>query len=170
MDWKTMSATLLPLLGVLLGTCGTLLGQYLGTRMDSKRLAYEKRMAERAERKSAILSFLEAAQRVEMILDGQSESGVSTVSPNTEEALHQLWLAKKGVELFCSPILAQNAHDYTRALHVNLKRSAGVIIDPTEKRLSRYRMMESARDDLGVTGDPLLREVSLRQIPEADDA
>ncbi|MBB2748362.1 UNVERIFIED_ORG: hypothetical protein FHR35_008255 [Microbispora rosea subsp. rosea] len=143
MDWKTMSPTLLPLLGVLLGTCGTLLGQYLGTRMDSKRLAYEKRIAEHAERKSAILSFLEAAQRVEMILDRQVECGVSTVSSDTEEALHQLWLAKKSVELFCLPSLAQNAHNYTRALHISLRRPADVI-DPAVKRQYRYLMMETA--------------------------
>ncbi|GII87682.1 hypothetical protein Ssi03_56720 [Sphaerisporangium siamense] len=164
-----MSATLLPLLGVLLGTCGTLLGQYLGTRTDSKRLEYEKRIAERAERKSAILSFLEAAQRVEMIVDGQAQAGVSTASSDTEEALHQLWLAKKSVELFCSPVMAQAAHDYTRALHLSLRRPADTI-DPTAKGQYRYLMMERARNDLGVTGDPLLREVPPKEIPASGEA
>ncbi|MEU7988399.1 hypothetical protein AB0B56_26380 [Streptosporangium canum] len=159
MNWETLSTTVLPLLGVLLGTGGTLLGQHLATRVDRRRLEHDQLVAMRAERKAAILSFLDAAQRVEMVLDERTESKKSPSEAGVQEGIHQLWLAKKSVELVCSPELAQNAHDYTYALHASLK-SPDLVTDPRAKRQARHLVMESARQDLGITGRPLQRELS----------
>lgn len=159
MNWETLSTTVLPLLGVLLGTGGTLLGQHLATRVDRKRLEHDRLVVMRTERKAAILSFLDVAQRIEMALDEHAEPKDSPGEADSKESLHQLWLAKKNVELVCSPELAQSAHDYTYALHVSL-RSPDRITDPSAKRQARYLVMESARRDLGITGRPLRRELS----------
>lgn len=159
MNWETLSTTVLPLLGVLLGTGGTLLGQHLATRVDRRRLEHDQLVAVRAERKAAILSFLDAAQRIEMALDERTESKNSPSEVGVQENIHQLWLAKKSVELVCSPELAQSAHDYTYALHVSLK-SPDLVTDPSAKRQARHLVMESARQDLGITGRPLRRELS----------
>ncbi|MGW0067581.1 hypothetical protein ACWDUI_08960 [Streptosporangium sandarakinum] len=158
MNWEALSTTVLPLLGVLLGTGGTLLGQHLATRVDRRRLEHDQLVAMRTERKAAILSFLDAAQRIEMILDRRAESKDSPSEADAQEGLHQLWLAKKSVELVCSPELAQSVHDYTYALHIGL-RKPDLITDPSVKRQARYLMMESARRDLGVAGRPLRREI-----------
>lgn len=159
MNWETLSTTVLPLLGVLLGTGGTLLGQHLATRVDRRRLEHDQLVAMRTERKAAILSFLDVAQRIEMALDKRAESKDSPNEMEVQENVHQLWLAKKNVELVCSPELAQSAHDYTYSLHVSL-RSPDLVTDPSAKRQARYLVMESARRDLGITGRPLRRELS----------
>ncbi|MEV6152571.1 hypothetical protein AB0L53_19705 [Nonomuraea sp. NPDC052129] len=166
MTWEAFSTTVLPLLGVLLGTCGTLLGQYLATRVDSKRLEHDRLAAMRAERKAAILSFLDAAQRIELILDKQPVFKDRLDENTAQEDLHKLWLAKKSVELVCSPELAQCAHDYTSALHVTL-RNPDRVADPAARRKTRYLMMESARRDLGIAGAHLKRD--LPQIGRGDD-
>ncbi|MFI6458693.1 hypothetical protein ACIBF6_45005 [Streptosporangium amethystogenes] len=165
MTWDAFSTTVLPLLGVLLGTCGTLLGQYLATRVDSKRLEHDRLAAMRAERKAAILSFLDAAQRVELILDKQPVFNDRSDDNAAQEELHKLWLAKKTVELVCSPELAQCAQDYTSALHIML-RNPDQVADPAAKRETRYLMMESARRDLGIAGAALKR--GLPQIGTGD--
>lgn len=159
--WEAFSTTVLPLLGVLLGTCGTLLGQYLATRADSKRLEYDRLAALRAERKAAILSFLDAAQRIELILDRQPVFKDQPGENTAQENLHELWLAKKNIELVCSPELAQHAQDYTSALHVML-RNPDRVADSAVKREARYQVMESARQDLGIVGAHLKRD-----LPEA---
>jgi hypothetical protein len=60
----TWSATILPLAGVALGSAGTLVGQYLTTRVTVRREEREQAAAERAERKEAIMGFLSSAQTV----------------------------------------------------------------------------------------------------------
>ncbi|GAB2474959.1 hypothetical protein GCM10027187_48960 [Streptosporangium sandarakinum] len=121
-------------------------------------MEHDQLVAMRTERKAAILSFLDAAQRIEMVLDKRAESKDSPSEVDAQEGLHQLWLAKKSVELVCSPELAQSVHDYTYALHIGL-RKPDLITDPSVKRQARYLMMESARQDLGIAGRPLRREI-----------
>ncbi|MGW2155622.1 hypothetical protein [Nonomuraea sp. NPDC001699] len=150
-------------MGVLLGTGGTLLGQYLATRVDNKRLEHDQLTAMRAERKAAILSFLDAAQRIELILDSGSIPKNQSDKIATHENLHKLWLSKKSIELVCSSELAQSAHSYTQVLHVAL-RDPDRISDSNIRRQSRYMMMESARRDLGITGNPLVRDLPPEQL------
>ncbi|MEU5867248.1 hypothetical protein ABZ815_39165 [Nonomuraea sp. NPDC047529] len=151
------------MLGVLLGTGGTLLGQYLATRVDNRRLEHDQLTTMRAERKAAILSFLDAAQRIELILDSRSVSKNQSDEIAAHEDLHKLWLAKKTVELVCSSELAQCAHSYTQVLHVTL-RDSDRFLDSDARRQSRYSMMESARKDLGITGNPLVRDLPPGQL------
>ncbi|GLY87930.1 hypothetical protein Airi02_058590 [Actinoallomurus iriomotensis] len=152
MSW---SATILPLVGVAVGAASTLTGQYLTTRVAVRREEREQSTAERTERKDAILGFLSAAQSVELLLDRRPDHR----SPDDAEMwdrLHDLWLAKKACELVCSPRLAQAAHDYTVSLH-DLLRGRNPTEQPDVKRELRYALMEAARTELGVTGDPLRR-------------
>ncbi|NSC20010.1 hypothetical protein FM076_01825 [Streptomyces albus subsp. chlorinus] len=102
--------TVLALVGVLVGTAGTLLGQYMTTRVEERRDRRQRMDARRAERKEAVLGFLAAAQRVELVLD-RRELGLPAPDDPADEKLHDLWLAKKAVELACSHETAQAAHD-----------------------------------------------------------
>jgi hypothetical protein len=52
MDW---ASTVLPLAGVVIGACGTLLGQHMAQRVDSRREAASRAAGQRAERKDAII-------------------------------------------------------------------------------------------------------------------
>ncbi|GAA1100609.1 hypothetical protein GCM10009577_23410 [Streptomyces javensis] len=142
------------MIGVLLGTVGTLVGQHLATRVEEQRDQRQRADAERSERKEAILGFLAAAQRVELILD-RRKLGLAAPEDPEDEKLHDLWLAKKAVELVCSHEAAQAAHDYTDALHVCMRNTV-VTGQSTSKRERRYAFMEAARDGLE-SGRPRIR-------------
>ncbi|MGP3949589.1 hypothetical protein [Streptomyces sp. 7N604] len=146
--------TVLALIGVLLGTAGTLVGQYLATRVEVQRDRRQRTDAERAERKEAILGFLAAAQRVELILD-RRELGLPTSEDPADEKLHDLWLAKKAVELTCAHETAQAAHDYTTVLHTHMRNTVPSEQNPA-KREYRYAFMEAARNALE-SGRPRIR-------------
>lgn len=62
-----MSATILPLAGVALGAGGTLLGQRMAVRADFRQAAAERLVAQRTERKEAIIGYLAAAERIEQL-------------------------------------------------------------------------------------------------------
>lgn len=142
------------MIGVLLGTAGALVGQHLATRVEVQRDQRQRADAERTERKEAILSFLAAAQRVELILD-RRKLGLPDPEDPEDEKLHDLWLAKKAVELVCSQEAAQTAHDYTNALHAHMRNTIATGQSPT-KRECRYAFMEAARDGLE-SGRPRIR-------------
>jgi hypothetical protein len=146
-------ATVLPLVGVALGTLGTLTGQYLATRGAARRHADERLAAERAERKEAIVAFLDHAQRVEQVIDARNH-GRPVAEAAVDDQVHGLWQSKKVVELVCSHELSAAAHAYVRVLH-NGARGA----QPEGDRFieTRGAFMEGARRELGVEGPPLYR-------------
>ncbi|MFJ9712101.1 hypothetical protein [Streptomyces sp. NPDC101234] len=130
------------------------MGQYLATRLEVQRDRRQRTDAERAERKEAILGFLAAAQRVELILD-RRELGLQTSEDPADEKLHDLWLAKKFVELACIHETAQAAHDYTTVLHT-LMRNTVPSEQSSAKREYRHAFMEAARTALE-SGRPRIR-------------
>jgi hypothetical protein len=154
----SVSTTVLPLAGVALGSTGTLIGQYLSTRVEARRAKHERSSSERAERKEAIMEFLSAAQQVELLLD-HAASGHPHSEPEMWVQLHALWLAKKLPELVCSPLVAQAAHDYTHALH-SLARNPTASDSAPTKREFRFAFLEAARKELGTASGPLRRELS----------
>ncbi|MEV5570725.1 hypothetical protein AB0L06_11785 [Spirillospora sp. NPDC052269] len=151
----SVSTTVLPLAGVVLGSAGTLVGQYLSTRVEARRTRFEQDKAERSERKEALMEFLSAAQQVEMCLDRLS-MGEQLDESEVWKQLHLLWLAKKVPELVCSPSTAQAAHDYTFALD-GLVRGRSAAEGAPAKRELRFAFIEAARQELGVAGEPLRR-------------
>ena len=60
MSWASVSSTILPLAGVVIGACGALLGQHQALRVDARREAAKRALDQPAERKEAIFGFLEA--------------------------------------------------------------------------------------------------------------
>ncbi|MEU5639637.1 hypothetical protein [Streptomyces milbemycinicus] len=153
MDGVTGS-TVLALIGVFLGTTGTLVGQHLATRVEVRRDQQQRADAGRTECKEAISGFLAAAQRVELVLD-RRKLGLPAPEDPEDEKLHDLWLAKKAVELTCSHEAAQAAHDYTKALHAHM-RDATATGGPPVKRERRHAFMEAAREELA-SGRPRIR-------------
>ncbi|WP_433238556.1 hypothetical protein [Actinomadura nitritigenes] len=142
--------------GVALGSAGTLVGQFLSTRVDARRARFERDSAERAERKGALMEFLSAAQQVELCLDRLS-LGEEVEESEKWQHLHALWLAKKVPELVCTPSVAQAAHDYTMGLHSLLRGQAAEVGAPAKREL-RFAFMEAARAELGVASEPLRRD------------
>jgi len=60
-----VSSTILPLAGVVIGACGTLLGRHQALHVDARRESARRALDQRAERKDAIIGFLSATERVE---------------------------------------------------------------------------------------------------------
>jgi hypothetical protein len=162
MSWASVSPTVLPLAGVVIGACGTLLGQHLAMRVDARREADRRASDQRAERKEAIIGFLSATERVEQ------HRGQLAVEPDYDagaliELMHAVWFAEKLIELVCSGALAQAAQDYTRELNrasqelrsYNSSRMSPAL-SAREQQL-RAEFMETARRELGYAGEPLLR-------------
>jgi hypothetical protein len=163
MSWASVSPTVLPLVGVAIGACGTLLGQHLAMRVDARREAARRASDQRAERKDAIIGFLSATERVEQ------HRGHLSVEPGHDagdllELMHAVWLAKKIIELVCSGTLTQAAQDYTRELNRasqalrphSTSRCGSPAFSAREQQL-RAEFMETARRELGYAGGPLLR-------------
>jgi hypothetical protein len=161
MSWTIVSATILPLVGVALGTAGTLLGQRFATQADARRDALQRADAQRAERKEAIIGFLSAAERIETVRASAAYDHDRAADVDIGELTHALWLAKKLIEIVCSAGLAQAAHDYTRELDRctwRLKRNGwkGVSAALTKREHElRVQFMEAARRELGYAGEPL---------------
>jgi hypothetical protein len=51
MSWASVSPTVLPLAGVVIGACGTLLGQHLAMRVDARREAARQASDQRTDGK-----------------------------------------------------------------------------------------------------------------------
>lgn len=149
MDGATLGATILPLIGVALGTIGTLTGQFLATRGESRRHAERTAAQARAERKEAIAGFLDAAQRIEQVVYDRPH-GTQPVDGVVTEQLHALWLAKKLLELVGSADLASVAHRYTSTLHSTVHTPSAEMRDRMKQ--CRGEFMEAARRELGLSG------------------
>ncbi|MFG2043335.1 hypothetical protein [Dactylosporangium sp. NPDC048998] len=148
-----LSAVILPLVGVVLGTAGTLTGQYLATRNERRRHDAQLAAAARAERKQAITEFLSAAQRVELQIDNAHHRGIAADPHALDQLLHELWLSKKLLELVCGRPTASAAHAFTTTLE-NMSRGGRTDLGPRQ-RSTRAVFMESARAELGAAGPPL---------------
>lgn len=174
MSWASVSPTVLPLAGVVIGACGTLLGQQLAMRVEAHREAARRASDQRAERKDAIIGFLSATERVEQ------HRGQLAVEPGHDagaliELMHAVWLAKKIIELVCSGALAQAAQDYTLELnraslelrpHSTSQRSPAL---SARERQLRAEFMETARRELGYAGEPLLRRTRAEETTDVSN-
>ncbi len=152
MDGAIVGAAILPLIGVAMGTAGTLAGQYLAVRAESRRHADQRAAAARAERKEAIVGLLDAVQRVEQVVDHRMRGGPSDETL-VDERLHAMWLSKKLLELVCSPSLASVAHRYVSTLHS--LASSSTTGSTARHNEHRAEFMEAARDELGIDGSRL---------------
>lgn len=167
MNWIIVGSTVFPLAGVALGAAGTLMGQHLATRADMRRDASLNAKELRAERKEAIISFIDADAQIEryredVAADRKQSDGELTM------LLHSLWRAKKILELVCSGTVSQAGQNYAHALDVLVRKAPGARPSTHEREL-RVTFLEAARREMGYSGDPLIRP-ALAQIREADTA
>lgn len=165
MSWIS---TVLPLGGVILGAGSTLLGQYLTLRVDVRRDATRHSAEQRAERKEAIIGFLNATEHIEQRRGNPSTHDEGR--PPLGELVHNMWLAKKVLELVCSQNLAQAAHDYSKGLspfsHASARSTEPGKLEPltTREVKLRVKFLEAARKEMGYTGAPLQRKTTHTEI------
>jgi len=92
-------SSVLPLLGVLVGTAATVFGQRSTTRESRIRSEEERRQTRRAEIKSVISVYLEAAQHLQTQLYAREHGREVSDIPVMVE---QIWLAHAQVDIVCS--------------------------------------------------------------------
>jgi hypothetical protein len=112
---------LLALSGVGVGAWATMAVRRAATMAEQERYAAESRAAHRAELKTAVLNYLEHAQRLQGELDVR-ERGESPT--NLKRLIEQLWLAEKGVEIICSDALRNRLLAHARGLHEVVRDAA----------------------------------------------
>lgn len=111
---STVVTGLMPLLGAGLGASATLLVQRNSARQSKLRFLAESRLAHREELKSAIIAYLEAAQRLQGEFDVRERGGTS----NDEKRLIEgVWLAEKQVEIICTDALRDRMIAHAQGLH-----------------------------------------------------
>lgn len=94
----------LPLLGVLVGTGATIIGQRSSVRESRIRSEAERRQARRAEVKTAISAYLEVAQHLQTLLYSR-EHGREV--PDIAVMVEQIWLAHAQADIICTNALRE---------------------------------------------------------------
>jgi hypothetical protein len=107
---STVMSVVIPLLGVIVGAAGALLVQYLGTRVRKQQAEAAAKAAARAERKEAILAYLQATQSVEQAAERRYANGELPNGYRTR--MHNMWVQQKYIELVGSATLIEKAKRY----------------------------------------------------------
>jgi L-lactate utilization protein LutC len=110
-------ASLFSLAGVVLGAAGTMLGQHIAMRTTRTEAQAARTLAYRAERKAAILEFLEVTQHVERIVAKVHAEHKSRDHDEATRVTDQLWLKQKQLELIASKPLCIATFEFTERLN-----------------------------------------------------
>jgi hypothetical protein len=120
LNWSALAAAFFSLVGVALGTAGTLLSQYLTSRATVRQAQAERSALMRTERKEAIVRFLEIVQQVERFEENLYITGAGRDGPQAAELTHKLWLAQKYIDLICSAQLREPTLRFAGALNESM--------------------------------------------------
>ena len=110
------TTVVVPLVGVVLGSTGAILAQYIGTRV-TKQQARAAAGAQRCswKRKEAIREFLDAAQSVEQAAEQRSIEG--QLPNDISVRIHRMWFQRKCIQLICSTQLSEAAQNYSWCMY-----------------------------------------------------
>jgi hypothetical protein len=134
--WSVLAAAALSLVGVGLGTVGTLAGQRLSARTSTQQQDAQRWAAHRAELKASVLRFLDAVRQV--------ERAGSSAGP----LLDEMWLAQQEVDLVAvSEELRGATYRYARQVTVTANRDVQEP-DTDGPGGTQVEFMNAARRDL----------------------
>ncbi|MET9486714.1 hypothetical protein [Nocardia sp. NPDC006630] len=108
MSWSIVG----PLVGVAIGTVGTLTAQFMAMHTNSALSRASHRLTLRADRRDAIYAFLDAAQVADEVAD-LKHLGKGFDENQAREAMHQTWFRYKCIEVIGSAELRSRALAYT---------------------------------------------------------
>jgi hypothetical protein len=114
MNWSVIGPAVFSLVGVGLGTMGSIFVQYIGTRTSKEQVRAERYGALRAERKEAIREFLEAAQQVEQIAERRFQHGERPADHLIHT--HRMKYLRQCIGLVGTPHLQSATNEYARRL------------------------------------------------------
>ncbi|MGA2830902.1 MAG: hypothetical protein ABSF03_32855, partial [Streptosporangiaceae bacterium] len=111
---STLVTSVFTLAGVVLGSVGTIAGQYLATRESRRAARAAASQALRSERKAAVLAFLEVCQRAENAAEDRAFGREQRADPDALK--HDLWYQQKCTELVAGGHVRSAAFDYADRL------------------------------------------------------
>jgi hypothetical protein len=128
MDWTALAPAVFSLLGVALGTTGSLLGVYYAQRTAREQLRLQHDAALRTERKEVILGYLHAVENSWSFLDGlwgRQPLTSATGEPLAGEAVdreaavrnHEVWYHQMKLDLVGSEPMRRTSVALTQALY-----------------------------------------------------
>jgi hypothetical protein len=145
---SAITSVVIPLVGVAVGAAGVLSAQYLSTRVTKQQAEATRQAAIRAERKSAILAFLEATQRVERAAEERYMTG--KLPGDFPAHVHDMWFQNKCIKLVNKPELIEKCHDYAWFLYKTIYRELPEGIDIWQFIEQHFDpFMAAARVELG---------------------
>lgn len=143
------TSVVVPLVGVVLGALGALLGVYLSNRVTKKQAEDSRTAALRTERKKAIVAFLNVAQSVEEAVEQRYLH--ATLPDDWTSRIHKMWFRQKCIELVCNPAVNEKTIEYAKQIHglcyKELQPNVPVWDLVEETRLP---FLATARQDLGI--------------------
>lgn len=149
---SALTSVVIPLFGVVVGAMGVLSAQYLSTRVSKQQAEIDRRVAVRAERKGALLAFLEATQRVEQTAEERYETG--KLPDNFAVHVHDMWFQNRCIMLVSTPDVIEKSQAYVRCLHRAIYRELPNGIDIWQFVKEYFDpFLDAARDELGLDHD-----------------
>ena len=163
MDWSTLGPAVFTLLGVVLGTIGSLLGVYYAQRTAREQARLQHSAAMRVERRDIYLEYLRAVENSWSFLDGlwgrqpltaSDGSSLAEDAVDTEAAIrnHEVWYYQQKLALVASNEARNAALDLTKKIYEatfhreQITESLWRYLDPTQEAF-----LAAAREDLGLT-------------------
>lgn len=163
MDWNSLGPAVFSLLGVALGTVGSLLGVYYAQRTAREQARLQHSAAMRIERRDIYLEYLRAVENSWSFLDGlwgrqplTSADGVPLKADevNREAAIrnHEVWYYQQKLALVASDEARNAALDLTSKMYEatfhreRVTESLWRYLDPTQQAF-----LAAAREDLGLS-------------------
>jgi hypothetical protein len=160
-NWSSWAPAVFSLLGVAVGTAGSLLGVYLSTRTAKEQAEAQQVAALRLERKEIILEYLKEMQDMQAFIRSlwHHRETLTTDKELAREASirsHQMWFYQRKVHLVASKQLREACLAFTEKLDACLGFTddpEGQIPDGTNFWLfidaEQDRFLDTARDELG---------------------
>jgi hypothetical protein len=165
-NWSNWALAVFSLIGVALGTIGSLITSYLSTRTTKEQAEAQQAAALRLERKEIILEYLRETQDMQAFIRSIWGHRGSLAADEEREASirsHQLWFFQRKVHLVASKQLREACLAFTEKLDSSL----GFTDDPEQQipdgtnfwlyiDAEQDRFLDTARDELGFSKLPNL--------------
>jgi len=168
-NWSSLVPAVFGLLGVAVGTAGSLFGVHLSTRTAKEQARAQQLAALRLERKEIILEYLKEVQDMQAFIRGiwyRRESLAKDKELSREASIrsHQMWFYQRKVHVVASKQLREACLAFTEKLDACL----GFTDEPGERIPDgtnfwlfiddeQDRFLDAARDELGfseLSGNP----------------
>lgn len=161
MNWSNLAPAIFSLLGVAVGTAGSLLGVYFSTRTAKEQAKAQREAELRLERKEIILEYLKEAEDMQKFIrsiwdDRGSLATDEELSREASARSHQLWIYQKKIHIVASRRLREACLAFTEKLDACLgftEEPGDPIPDGTNLWLfindESDKFLDTARDELG---------------------